>query len=274
MRIERFRECLHADAARLRVAITVAATAPVPTCPGWTVTDLADHVTQVYRHKTEVMRTGAFPEDWPPPPESGDVLADFDSAFAALAAELAARDPGEPVPTWYPGDQTVAFWARRMAHETVIHRVDGELAAGLPRAPIPADLAVDGVDEVLVRFLEHGSTNWPDDFGDALAGLDGRTVRVATDAGGTWHVRLAPDGVTVTTDDPESTDRPESTDDPENTVGPESTDGTGSAVATVTGDPVEVLLWLWRRGGADNLSLGGDTALITVLHDLMAKPTL
>ncbi|GAB7052673.1 maleylpyruvate isomerase N-terminal domain-containing protein [Catenuloplanes indicus] len=163
MRTERFRECLTADAARLREAIVAAAPAPVPTCPGWTVTELADHVTQVYRHKTVVLRTGAFPEELPPAP-AGGVLDRYDAAYAELVAELAARDPGETVPTWYPPDQTVGFWARRMAHETVIHRVDGELAAGLPRARIPADLAVDGVDEVLVRFLDHGSRHWPDDF--------------------------------------------------------------------------------------------------------------
>ena len=44
-----------------------------------------------------------------------------------------------------------------MAQETVIHRVDAELAAGEPIAPIPDDLAVDGIDEVLERFLAYGS---------------------------------------------------------------------------------------------------------------------
>ncbi|GAB7052672.1 hypothetical protein [Catenuloplanes indicus] len=70
-----------------------------------------------------------------------------------------------------------------------------------------------------------------------------------TTAGGSWCVRLAPDAVTVTTGEPD-------------------------ADATVSGDPVDVLLWLWRRGGAGNLSTTGDAALIAVLHDLMAKPTL
>ncbi|MFI5839085.1 maleylpyruvate isomerase family mycothiol-dependent enzyme [Catenuloplanes sp. NPDC051500] len=246
MRTERLRECLAADAARLREAVAGAPAAPVPTCPGWTMTDLADHVTTVYLHKVEIIRTGAFPgEDWEP------AGVGLDRAYAELAEELAARDPAETVPSWYPADQTVGFWARRMAHETLIHRVDGELAAGLPQAPIPADLAVDGVDEVLVRFLEHGSRNWPDDFGDALESLDGRAVRVSTTAGGSWLVRLAPDGVTVTTDE-----------------------AGGDGEATVTGDPVTVLLWLWRRGGPDGLSFGGDTALVEVLHELMAKPTL
>ena len=47
----------------------------------------------------------------------------------------------------------MGFWFRRMAHETVIHRVDAELAAGLPTAHVPDDLAIDGIDEVS-RFFE------------------------------------------------------------------------------------------------------------------------
>ena len=49
------------------------------------------------------------------------------------------------------------FWIRRMAQETVIHRVDAELALGEPFAPIPDDLALDGIDEVLERFLAFGT---------------------------------------------------------------------------------------------------------------------
>jgi hypothetical protein len=40
-----------------------------------------------------------------------------------------------------------------MAQETVIHRVDAELAAGAPVAVIPGDLAADGIDELLAAFV-------------------------------------------------------------------------------------------------------------------------
>jgi hypothetical protein len=43
---------------------------------------------------------------------------------------LGRRGPDEPAWTFWPDDQTCAFWFRRMAHETVVHRVDAELAAG------------------------------------------------------------------------------------------------------------------------------------------------
>ena len=44
-----------------------------------------------------------------------------------------------------------------MAQETVIHRVDAELGAGAELAPIPVDLAHDGIDEFLVAFVEYGA---------------------------------------------------------------------------------------------------------------------
>ena len=50
-------------------------------------------------------------------------------AYGELIAEFGARQPTDPTPTWYDPDQTVAFWIRRMAQETVIHRMDAELAA-------------------------------------------------------------------------------------------------------------------------------------------------
>ncbi len=54
----RFLECLSADYGDLRDAATaVELTAPVPSCPGWTVADLVFHVAEVYLHKVTVMRT-------------------------------------------------------------------------------------------------------------------------------------------------------------------------------------------------------------------------
>ena len=67
-----------------------------------------------------------------------------------------------------------------MAQETVIHRIDAELALGSTVAPVPADLAVDGIDEVLVVFLAYASALWCEDFGDDLAEADERPVLVST----------------------------------------------------------------------------------------------
>jgi uncharacterized protein (TIGR03083 family) len=250
---------LAADAARLREVAARDLSAPVPSCPGWTATDLVRHVAEVYLHKTECMQRNARPEDWPPDLSGEQPLALFDRALAALTDEFAARSPELPAWTWYSPEQNVGFWIRRMAQETVIHRVDAELALGLPVSPIPEDLALDGVDEALERFLAYGSKVWREDFGDLLDDLDGRAVRItvgggpAGQGGGknagdmSWVAALAKDGVTVSE--------------------------RGDSAASVSGAPQPVLLWLWRRAGDDVVGMDGDRTLVAKLSALLGAAT-
>ncbi len=202
----------------------------------------------VYLHKVECMRQRRFPKPWPPDRAGEPTLALLDRGYAELTSEFAARKPDEHAPTWYEPEQTVGFWIRRMAQETVIHRVDAELAAGEPIAPIPEDLALDGTDEVLERFLAYGSTNWPEEYAGSLPATELPPVLVRAGEQG-WLVRAAPDGVTVTSA------------------------GAGAiAPATVGGDPAPVLLWLWRRGD-DGVTRSGDLELIDRLRLLLRDAT-
>jgi len=135
----RYLECLSSDYASLRdAAAATELTAPVPCCPGWTMGDLVSHVALVYLHKATSMRTGQIPESWPPPGlDEEPLLPLLDRTYGELMAEFSQRAPADPTPTWYEPDQTVAFWIRRMAQETVIHRIDAEQTAGLPVTPVP-----------------------------------------------------------------------------------------------------------------------------------------
>jgi Mycothiol maleylpyruvate isomerase N-terminal domain len=64
----RYLGCLAADHGDLRdAAASVELTVPVPSCPGWTMGNLVSHLAEVYLHKVTVMRTGRWPEQWPPP---------------------------------------------------------------------------------------------------------------------------------------------------------------------------------------------------------------
>ena len=159
MEYPRLLACLDADYTRLRQVAARELTAPVPSCPGWSVDDLVQHVGLVYLHKVSAMRQGKFPRPWPPE-VTGPSLDLLDREYAQLTAEFAARKPDEETITWYDPEQTVGFWIRRMAQETVIHRVDAELALGEQLAEIPDDLALDGIDEVLERFLAFESVEW------------------------------------------------------------------------------------------------------------------
>jgi uncharacterized protein (TIGR03083 family) len=227
----RFRDCLAADFARLRAVAPIDVTAAVPSCPGWTVTDLTRHVGEVYLHKTLAMREGAEPDPWPPPQLAHeDPLALLDRAYAGLIAEFAARQPEDPAGSWYTPDQTVGFWIRRMAHETVIHRIDAELGTGQAVAPVPTDLAIDGIDELLKVFVAYSVANWGKYFTDILAGSAGRTYTVRTD-GAAWRARTGPGVFAV-----------------------EDGAGDGGTDVTVSGPPTAVLRWVWNRDGTGESS--------------------
>jgi uncharacterized protein (TIGR03083 family) len=245
----RLLECLAADHARLREVAARDLNASVPSCPGWTVTDLVRHVAEVYLHKVECIREGRSPESWPPDFSAEESLALLDRAYATLTDEFAGHAPTDTAFTWHEPDQTVGFWIRRMAQETVIHRIDAELALDEKSAPIPADLALDGVDEVLTLFLDYISHRWAEEFGPALKDASGHPVRVATD-GGSWLATVAPTGVDV-----------------------DVTGSTAPAAATVTGAPEPLLRWLWARGGDDDVRLDGDAEAIAELRGVLGAAT-
>jgi uncharacterized protein (TIGR03083 family) len=243
---KRLLETLEVDYRRLREVVAGALGETVPSCPDWTGADLAKHVARVYLHKTETIRRGEFPKPWPPD-LGADPLAALDRAYGELTAEFAAHEPGERALTWYEPVQTVGWWIRRMAQETVIHRVDAELAAGKEPLPIPADLAADGIDEVLVCFLAYGSTAYPEELADELADCDGATARIDTESG-SWLVQLGPDAVSV-----------------------ERT--SADAEAVIRGSEDAVLRWLWRRTGNASVELDGNRSVAGKLHHMLGVAT-
>jgi uncharacterized protein (TIGR03083 family) len=223
-------------------------TAPVPNCPEWTVDDLVRHVAVVYLHKVACMRQRKPPDPWPPDLSGEPALALLDRAYGELTAEFAVRQPVQTAHTWYEPEQTVGFWIRRMAQETVIHRVDAEQALREPLAEIPADLALDGIDEVLECFLAYGSQGWPEMFAGILPSEETGAVGVRA-AGSGWLVRAAPDGVRVERSTPDA-----------------------PAPAGLAGTPDVVLLWLWRRADS-GVTREGDLAEVDRLHALLREAT-
>jgi len=195
--------------------------ATIPCCPGWSVRDAACHLAQVYEHKIACTELGVDPSPWPPDwPTGRDLAGWLGDAHLRLLALMEQLGPSAPSATWYPPDQTVGFWARRMAHETAVHRVDLQMALGCLE-PVPGELAVDGVDEILTVILA----------GDWSAARDdhcrGQRVLVST-AGRDWLVTLAEDSITVSA-------------------------ATGKADAVLQGDPSDLVLWLWGRRGDEGL---------------------
>jgi uncharacterized protein (TIGR03083 family) len=77
-----------------------------------------------------------------------------------LASALERAEPGMMCWTFLDAPSPLAFWARRQAHETAIHRVDAQQAAGIPASgldPFAPGLAADGIDELLMGFARRES---------------------------------------------------------------------------------------------------------------------
>jgi uncharacterized protein (TIGR03083 family) len=249
----RLLECLASDFARLRAVVEIDQAARVPSCPDWTVADLTRHVGQVYLHKVACIREGIEPRPWPPQElATEEPLALLDRSYAELRHELTTRDPRDPTGGWYAPDQTVGFWIRRMAQETVIHRIDAELGTRQAVAPVPADLAVDGIDELLKIFLAYSVATWTDAFAEILAASPGRMCTVRAD-GAAWRVVSGPGRVSVE-------------------------DGTGDIAPDlrVSGSPTAVLRWLWNReaaGEPSGVTVEGSAEALTELRRCLVVAT-
>src|SRR4051794_15570478 len=147
---EAYLDAFAADAGRLSQLLREApADAAVPTCPDWTALDLVRHVGDVYAHKVALLRLGRRPEagEWPlgDDLEAAAALDRHDALVAELRGLLAGRDPEAPAWTWMegPGEGTTGAWARRMAQEALVHRVDAEATTLSPLHAAAPGLAVD-----------------------------------------------------------------------------------------------------------------------------------
>jgi len=166
-------------------AIDDALAAPVPSCPDWRLSDLIEHLGQVFTFWR--VQLEAADSDKRSEPEARAVMpgsdprARFEEAGAKLEEALAHHEPGEPCWNWSGEDLTARWVARRMALETAVHRFDAELCVGVP-SPIDRELAVDGIDEWLAVHL---ATDEPD------ASLGGVLCLACADDPAAWTVEVA-----------------------------------------------------------------------------------
>ncbi|CAL9361941.1 maleylpyruvate isomerase family mycothiol-dependent enzyme [Streptomyces sp. NPDC101221] len=190
MRTAAYVEILDREGALLAAAAEAAGTdAEVPTCPGWRVRDLLRHTGMVHRWATEFVaegHTGPRRADDPPALDGGPLLSWFREGHERLVGTLAGAEPGVRCWHFLPAPSPLAFWARRQAHETTVHRIDAESARGGEPTAVGADFAVDGIDELLCAFHARPKS--------AVRTEGPRTLRVrATDApDAVWTVRLSP----------------------------------------------------------------------------------
>lgn len=216
---------------------------PVLSCPGWTVTDLAHHLSRAYLWVGTVLTAGgtARPERHEVEPPAGLTPAQwYAQEYERLTALLEGLDPEAPAWNFAPQPKKAGFWPRRVAHETAVHRWDAQLAIGAGD-PIEAKLASDGVSEVLDTWLPAGrrvrSGQW-----------HGVVQLTATDAAQEWYLRLRGEGVALL-DTATILDHDDH-----------------RARAQVTGTASDLLLALMGRISFDTLGVAGDRTLLDGLR--------
>lgn len=210
--------------------------APVPTCPGWNVRDLVQHQGGVHRWATSIVGTprtegwdadlidvvGAWPDD-------EDLIGWLVGGATELAATLRAAPADLRCFTFLAADTPVAMWARRQAHETTIHRIDAEGAAGTA-TPVPASLASDGVDELLTCFITRRPT--PSPTGEIVT-----MAFHAVDTADHWHLTIGGGPI-----DTRRADQP--------------------ADVRIAGTAGALYRFVWNRASPEHVDIVGDASLV------------
>ena len=213
----------------------------VPWIPAWTARDLVGHLGTVHRWATAIVRAGTT--DAPPPESLQDPPADallewYADGLAGVLAALRQTPPGAPAWHMSPAARRIAAdWARRQAHELVVHRMDLEAAAGTPCAPVDPELAEDGVDELLGIVVPRWAHTEP------VSSARATVLASAVDTGRRWTVAVDHGSVLVR---------------------PGGTGGAAAPDATVEGTAVQLLLHLWGRPA--EVTVTGDPAAEALLR--------
>jgi uncharacterized protein (TIGR03083 family) len=182
--------------------------APIPTCPEWTLRKLANHVGRGHRWAAAITSTRSAEfipfrsvPDGKAPDDQAEAARWLEAGAEQLIAAVREAD-GDPVWAFVAGTRAPAsFWGRRMAHETLVHRTDVQLAFSQP-VEIEPGLAADAIDEWL-DVMSGPLFGRPDPRAEALPA--GRTLHVhaalpADELQGgpaEWLVSHGDDGVTV-----------------------------------------------------------------------------
>jgi uncharacterized protein (TIGR03083 family) len=231
----------------------------VPSCPDWDAGDLLWHLGRVQwfwgRVVDDRLQSVDALED-PKRPDSHDgLVAFFAERSQQLHDALTAADPAVPVYMWAP-DKTVAYIARRQAHEALIHRLDAELTVGDVTA-LDTELASDGVEEAL-RVMFGGCPPW-----GRFTPSDTHVHVSATDTGLVVPVALG----RFTGTDPDTT-----TTYDEEDISVDAADPEASPLATVRGSAADLDAWLWHRRDASTLTVDGDPDAFARLQAVLAQP--
>jgi uncharacterized protein (TIGR03083 family) len=195
---------------------------PIEHCPGWTMVDLVQHLTEVqwfWSTVVEQILQERPQEGRPINIDRSELIERFTSGAQHLERVLAASDQAMRVYTWAPQQQNVAFVTRHQVQEIVVHHWDAAHAAGAVFSLDPV-VAADSVEE----FLTFSVSNDDDPIDPPGVTLGGSLGLKCSDVDRSW---------TLVDGDAPSTVR--------------FTEGIEPDTPRIEGTASDILLWLYSR---------------------------
>jgi uncharacterized protein (TIGR03083 family) len=195
---------------------------PIEHCPGWTMADLLQHLTEVqwfWATVVEQILQERPNEGRPTDTERSELIDRFSRGAEHLSRVLGDADQAAKVYTWAPRQQNVAFVTRHQVQEIVVHHWDAAHAAGAAFHVDPA-VAADSVEE----FLTFSVSNDDDPIDPPGVTLGGSLGLKCTDVDRSW---------TLLDGDAPSTVRFE--------------EGLRAGTPHLAGTSSDILLWLYSR---------------------------
>ncbi|MFF8870480.1 maleylpyruvate isomerase family mycothiol-dependent enzyme [Streptomyces massasporeus] len=241
METAEFLHALETEGRLLAAAAEEAGTeAKVPTCPEWQVRDLLRHTGAVHRWAAAYVAeqiTERRPLVEPTDLDGAELIAWYRDSHRRLVDTLTGASPGVECFAFLPAPSPLAFWARRQAHETAVHRVDAESARGGAPTEVTPEFATDGIDELLRGFHARSRSR--------VRTPEPRVLRIRTeDTGAVWTVRLSPEPPVTTRDE------------------------AGEAECELSAPAGQLYLALWNRAPLPNAT--GDQVLATLWREASA----
>lgn len=216
----------------------------VPSCPGWTLEDLAAHQADVWNFWSRVLADGITERsrlreiDAAQP--DGELLVDWLGAtHNALYSALVSAQPDQEVWTWTGANRDADWVRRRMAQESAIHLWDAANAVGHPYE-VPTSIAADGIDEFLEYFCGRERREGEMKVGGTVH-LHCTDTTADDVAGGEWFVSSVKEPTCTFTREHRKGD------------------------AAVRGRAHDLLLWLWRR------DTPGDGSVEVIGNEVVAR---
>lgn len=202
----------------------------VPTCPEWTLFDLAEHIGEGRQAWAATVAAGpastgkASAANATAPTDRETLLEWLAGSTRQLVDAPREADPDLGCWTWWGDSQsprTCRAVARHQLQQMAVHTYDAQLAAGAAQ-PLPDDVELDGVDEFLTTCVSTTSP-WPH---------EPTTVDYHATEGRSWRIQLSAQGARITA-------------------------ATGDADSSATGDARDLVLFFYGRIPLDPLKFDG-----------------